>query len=356
MTSYDYSSSDQPVPDFPGLPSVGAAGSPSLDSEETSEQIEDDSSYRHFITSGCRGQMLRAKQVLERLTDDKSGNRLTAFAACRSSAWFVRHAISGKIRVASSRCGIRWCPLCIRTKRFIIQQTVGAWVKSIKQPKFLTLTLKHTPSPLPGQIDSLYSAWKELRRRPWFKSRVKGGIWFFQVKKSASDGLWHPHIHILFEGRFIEHEQLKQIWSNITHGSTVVDIRAVKNAQKAADYVARYAACPCNLCDLELDRAVEVVESLHSRRICGTFGSGRAIKLTPKAPDDAKDWKFIGSFKSVINMAYSKPEMREVLKCWKSGDACNWIPPEPKAPPNALDLTLKAEPETFRQLEFIFCK
>jgi hypothetical protein len=352
----DFSGPESDIPDFPGLPSDGPAVSPSLDTEETFEQSADDTNYRHFITSGCKRQMLVARQVYEALDDDKAGNRLAAFAACRSSAWFVRHAISGKIRVASSRCGQRWCPLCIRTKRFVIQQTVGAWVKSIKQPKFLTLTLKHTNSPLENQIDAIYSAWKELRRRPWFKSRVKGGIWFFQVKKSKTDGLWHPHIHILFEGRFIEHEQIKTIWSQITHGSTVVDIRAVKDPKKAADYVARYAAAPCELSELPLSDAVACVKALHSRRICGTFGTGRAIKLSAQAPEDAHEWKFIGSFQSVITASFSKDEFKEVVKCWKTGQSCTWKPPEPEPMFPEKESTLKAEPEAFRQPEFNFCK
>jgi hypothetical protein len=351
----DFSDAGLDIPDFPNSPSAGAACGPSLDTEETLEQSADSSSYRHFVTSGCRRQIESARRVYKSLDDDKAKKRLLAFDSCRSSAYFVRHAKTGMIRVASSRCGQRWCPLCIRVKRYIIQTTVGAWIRAVKQPKFLTLTLKHTSAPLEHQIDILYKCFKELRRQPYIKSHVKGGIWFFQVKLSRTDGLWHPHIHILFEGRFLEHAKVKALWSKITHGSTIVDIRAVKDQKKAADYVARYAAAPCELSDLDHSSAVECVKALHSRRICGTFGTGRTIKLTPKPPEDAKEWKFIGSFQSVINMSFSIETMAQVVKCWKSGEYCSYVPPDPDPEPNKLDMSLKAEPEPFRQPEFKFC-
>ena len=90
-------------------------------------------------------------------------SRLKQYDACRSVAWFVRHNVSGKIRVASSRCGLRWCPLCVKSRRFAIVQSVSKWMTQVKQPKFLTLTLKHSNAPLPHQIDSLYKAFKELK-------------------------------------------------------------------------------------------------------------------------------------------------------------------------------------------------
>jgi hypothetical protein len=352
----DYTSSDCPVPDFPGLIADGGAVGPSLDRQETSEQSEDVSSYRHFITSGCRKQITAARKVYEALDDDKAENRLAAFNSCRSSAYFVRHAKTGKVRVVSSRCGQRWCPLCIRVKSYIIQQSVSAWLKTTPMPKFLTLTLKHTNAPLENQIDALYKAWKELRRVPFFKKRIKGGIWFFQVKISKADGMWHPHIHILCEGRFVEHAELKKMWSKITHGSDIVDIRSVKNPKKVADYVARYAAAPCTLSELDHNDALACVKALHSRRICGTFGTGRKIKLTPKPPEDAKDWIFVGSWSSVINQEYSNQDMAEVIRAWKTGDACSYVPPEPPPMFDAAEKSIKAEPEPFRQPEFIFCK
>jgi hypothetical protein len=324
-------------------------GTPQVHTEETSEHSTVQTSYRTFAISGCHTQVERTRQVLELLTDDGRDNRLTSFDGCRSFAWFVRHRDSGKIRVASSRCGLRWCPLCIRTRRYIITQSVSAWLKTIEQPKFLTLTLKHTDSPLSQQIDDLYSFFKEFKRRKFFKKRLIGGVWFFQVKKSATDGMYHPHLHILFEGRYLPHDEVSAIWSKITHGSSVVDIRAINNARKAVDYVARYASAPCDLAKLDVLSGLEVVSALHGRRIVGTFGTGSVVKFTAQKPDDAEAWENMGTFWWIHSTANQDDEALEVLNCWKSGERCNVLPKVKPPPDDFTASNQSAEPESFRQ-------
>jgi hypothetical protein len=298
--------------------------------------------------------MTAARLAYDNLNDLRADSRLLSFDSCRTSAWFVRHKVTGKIRVASKRCGLRWCPLCIHTRRFIITQAVTGWLRKCEKPKFLTLTLKHNTAPLAKQIDSLYGFFKELKRRPWFKKRLKGGVWFFQVKVSAADGLWHPHLHILFEGRFLPHAELSAKWKEITHGSSVVDIRAVTNPKKAVEYVARYAAAPCDLVSLDLQRAVDVIRSLFGRRIVGTFGTGRSIKLAATLPADAADWESLGSFGLVLhNASRGSVDDEFIVACWRSGESCDVVPAKP--PPVVVQSEiLTAEPETFRQALLLF--
>lgn len=343
----------QAVPDFPGDLTVSDDGSavvetPQVHTEETSERPMALPAYRVFITSGCTSQMTAARTAYDNFRDDGWINRLRSFDLCRSTAWFVRHKVTGKIRVASSRCGLRWCPLCIRTKRFIITTSVAAWLKEREKPKFLTLTLKHSTAPLSNQIDALYGFFKEFKRRPWFKKRLKGGVWFFQVKVSATDGLWHPHLHILFEGRFLPHADCSKKWCEITHGSSVVDIRAVNNPRKAAEYVARYAAAPCDLASLDADRAVDVIRALHHRRIVGVFGTAAGLKLASTPPPDAADWEYLGSFGLIMHNAEIGSSDSEIVECWRSGASCSLLPEKPP-PDEVKEAVMSAEPESFRQ-------
>lgn len=270
--------------------------SPSLDAQETTGSSDFGSSYRLFLTSGIQSTIDFHENVYAALDERDEKKRTQAYNACRSSAWFVRHRVSNEIRVASSRCNLRWCPLCIKTKRYIMLQSLIPWVKNAKKPKFITFTLKHSSSPLEHQIDSLYGYFRLLRKRPYWKSRIKGGIWFFQVTKSENDGLWHPHIHVLCEGRYIPHSELSGIWRDITHGSTIVDTRAVRNPRKAAEYVSRYATAPCKLSSLDLESAVEVVDALAGRRVCGTFGTAKGLQLVPKKCPDADEWEYLAGF------------------------------------------------------------
>jgi hypothetical protein len=332
----------------PLWPAGGAGLATQVHTQETLERLGTTHTYRDFLVSGCKQSIDRHREILAQMTDKSAANRLRAYDLCRTSAWFMQNKISGQVRVASSRCGLRWCPLCQRTKRYIITAAVSAWLKTIKQPKFLTLTVKHSNDTLTQQIDKLYKWWKELKRCTWWRKRVSGGVWFFQVKISAADGLYHPHLHILFNGKFLPHEDLKAIWKRITLESEVVDIRAVKNPKKAAEYVARYAACPCELSKIEDARAYEIVSALHNRRIHGTFGSGKMVKFTSKPPDDADDWIKLDSYETIIRQKSFCSDSDEIFRCWRSGERCKIPLPEPP-PVIAVDWNQKlAELETFK--------
>lgn len=296
--------------------SVASDVSPSLDPQETTGRSDFGSSYRNFLTSGMQSRIDFVESVYSAIDDRDEKHRTAAYNACRSSAWFVRHRVSGQVRVASSRCNLRWCPLCIKTKRFIMLQSLIPWVKNAKKPKFITLTLKHSDAPLQHQISSLYGFFRTLRKRPYWKSRIKGGIWFFQVTKSKSDGLWHPHLHVLCEGRYIPHGDLSGIWCDITHGSSIVDTRAVKNPKKAAEYVSRYASAPCSLDSFDLDGAVEVVDALAGRRICGTFGTAKGLQLVPKKCPDSDEWEYLAGFTETMFNRHKNDWYRELYRAF----------------------------------------
>lgn len=325
---------------------------PSLDAQETTRPSNFGASYRAFLTSGIQNDIDFTEKVYTAIDDRDGKHRLQLYNSCRSSAWFVRHRVSGQVRVASSRCNLRWCPLCIKTKRFVMLQSLIPWIQKGKKPKFITLTLRHSDADLSFQIDSLYKFFSSLRRRPWWKKRVGGGVWFFQIKKSKTDGLWHPHLHIISTGLFLPQRELAVIWSGITHGSSIVDIRAVKDAKKAAEYVARYATAPCRLSDLELDDAIAVFDALHGRRICGTFGTAKKVQLVPKKCPDSDDWDYMCGFTEVMFKRHKFDWHKELYRAFVQDDFCHVYPDV--GPPEGWEL-VKNEmevPTSFKQLTF----
>lgn len=349
MTNYDDPSS--PLPDFPGNFEPDASGvRPVLDNEETSEHPSVVHSYRRFLISGQSRKVAIVRSIYSVVGSGDPESRLSAYDSCRENAWFVGNIKSGHVKVASSRCGLRWCPLCEKTRRLVIINSVLAWIEPLQHPKFMTLTLKHSESPLSVQISSLYGFFKELRRRPFWQKHVKNGYWFFQVKVSETDGLFHPHLHIIFTGRFTPHDELSAEWNKVTHGSKIVDVRAVKDKKKAAEYVARYAACPCDLSKMHHDVAVEVVSALHNRRICGAFGSAREFPLSPQKPVDLGEWKFLGSFRSVLFSMQSLPRSELIFKSWRSGEPLPFeFFPNYKKPPNEVYSASTVEVDTYKQ-------
>ncbi len=248
----------------------------------------------------------------ERLTD------------CRTYSWFVRHIDTGEVRVATRSCRLRWCPLCARARAAVIRNNTQEWLEKVKAPKFLTLTLKSSDAPLNFQIDALYGAFKKLRRIKSFKNKMRGGIWFFQITQNKQTFLWHPHIHVVMDSDYMPQAWLSHVWAEITHGSTIVDIRTVFSPERTADYVARYAAKPSNLTDLTPTSGEEIIRSLHGRRLAGTFGTGREIQLSRKKFEDKKKWSKLGSWNFIRKLIGIDTRASQIYSAWRQNKSLDF--------------------------------
>jgi len=235
---------------------------------------------------------------------------------CRTRAFFAINPETRQLKVISNACRLRWCPLCSGARQRVIAAATLEWLKQQPRPKFLTLTLKHTDAPLHDQITRLYDCFRKLRRQKIWKKNVSGGIWFFQIKLGADEVSWHPHLHIVLNGNYMRHAILKEIWHSITTDSTIIDIRSVKNAEKAAGYVARYAAKPCDMVPLSPRNRYELLVALHGRRICGAVGKAHGICLGQKRPDDGGDWIYIASWSTMRSNYACDENYRRVWKCF----------------------------------------
>jgi hypothetical protein len=244
-------------------------------------------------------------------------NRVESLVSCGKFAFFTRHKQTGIVRVATSKCGLRWCPSCASSKAAFISHEITDHFNKLRYPKFLTLTLKHSSDPLPTQIDNLYAAFRRLRHSKQFKRAVFGGIWFFQVKQSVKSQQWHPHLHCIITGRFIPHCLIKRLWLRATGDSTIVDIRIVKDPAKMASYVARYAARPSSLQGLSESDQTALFDAMHGRRICGTWGDCSIIKLNPPTKINHSEWENLGSWLTVHHYAQFDAGARDIIRAWR---------------------------------------
>ena len=338
--------------DLDNLYPVQGVDGASLDSEETSDQQGKRTSYRTFLASGCQRDLDFAESIYREWDRLDNKHRTSQFLQCKSAAWFVVHKVTREVRVQSHSCGLRWCPFCIKSRRYVITSSVTEWLKDRQRPRFITLTLRHRSAPLSEQIADLYYFFRQLRKTAFWRSNVKGGIWFFQVKKTKSGEYWHPHLHVLVEGNYMMQEALRELWRKITHGSYIVDIRAIKSVRKAAAYVARYASAPCRLLDCAFDDALEVVQALHGKRICGTFGSAKGVPLRKLPYDDREDWVTLDSFFNVSLGSSTDEFAATIWQCWVDNKPYTGKLPQP--PPD-LDKRFQAEQTrsvTFNQMFF----
>ena len=289
----------------------------SVHTQETSEHQSCHTSYREHLARYSGDEFSAAELLYEALSITERPTLLQTFRSCRTNAWFVRHKTTGHVKVASSACHLRWCPFCSNAKRYLITKNVEAFLSKAEKPRFLTLTLKHSQNCLSNQIEDLYKFFRQFRRTKEAKHYLTGGIWFFQVKK-GTDGLsWHPHLHILATGLYWPQKSISQLWSKITHGSNIVDIRAVKNPKKAAEYVARYASKPCELSSNTINENLELYISLKSKRLCGTFGIAKAVVLVTKKSEEVRQYVKLATWSEILKNENNNPEYSEILQAYR---------------------------------------
>lgn len=298
-----------------------ALGTTSVHTKETTGPLPSYQSYRAYRRSSCADEFTAAEQTYSRLDERDEVRRTELLLGCRKSAWFVRNVESGRVHIASNSCRLRWCPICSRAKSTYITHNVKPWIESLRTARFLTLTLKHTNAPLATQIDKLYADFRSLRKDTQFKKLCVGGVWFFQIKLSKDSQQWHPHLHCILAGKWISHEWLSKKWHKTTHSSNIVDIRMVRDPDKAANEVARYSATPAQLKDLDSDQRIEVFDAMHGRRMCGTWGIAKPVSLSPPRSVDKAKYEDLGSYCVVLGMADTDPDARKIYLAWTNQTA-----------------------------------
>lgn len=294
-----------------------------LDNLETTGTSRPPSTYRKYCVEHCQAELEATSNAYEAFDHAHGGKHVDSLNDCRTGAWFARNKVTGKVRVLSSSCKLRWCPMCSATRRWFLTQEVSEWLKTAKKPKFLTLTLAHTSAPLTNQIEHLYSCFRKYRKMKILKSNIAGGVWFFQVKKSKSDSNWHPHLHCVIDSEYISKFDLSKAWAAITVTSNIIDIRTVWDNKNVAEEVARYASRPAMLSKLHSQDRLELIESLHGKRIVGTWGTARLLSLRPSKPPDANDWVNVGSW-SIVSLMHNEDERAAAI--WKAFKTDKTIP------------------------------
>lgn len=266
------------------------------------------STFRHS------GWANRRRKVYEALCrTGQTFPRRTEFAGCGNHAYVLRSTTEPiTYRVAGSSCHDRFCLPCAAERSNAIKLNVLERI-GINPVRFLTLTIKSAQEPLTELLDKLYSSFQSLRRRTLWTKAVTGGVAFLEVKWSARAQRWHPHFHVLIQGRYLPQKPLAIAWLDITGDSHVVDIRAVRDLTHTAYYVTKYASKPLDNSFLDLpDQLDEAILALKGRKLCLTFGTWRGVLLARTIAEGA--WENIGPLEDFIfNAAHGDPAALETL-------------------------------------------
>lgn len=324
--------------------------------ETTGENI-DTPAYRNTLLKHCRVEWLATRQLYQHFDKAECRERVFQLEGCRTRAWFVRNRLDGSVRVASNSCRLRWCPLCSRARTNYIRHEVQAWFQTANYPKFLTVTVKHTQQSLTDQINHIYESFQKMRKDKYLKRHCSGGLWFFQLCWNSQRREWHPHIHAIITGDYMPYKKLRSLWLKYTGDSEILDIRPVKDPKIVGQYVARYAARPCQLSELPHKQAVEAMMSLYGRRMAGSWGSARSISFRPRKIPDPENWEYLGGWSIVNALASTDERAKAILRAYHCdielgpGNSCYdveaWMNGAPIMDPSKAEIDPKPPPWLF---------
>lgn len=292
--------------------------------------------FRH---SGWQRPRSLVASALQRTDQCKSRTR--AFADCGAQAFVLRSLDDpSQYRIAGSSCHDRFCLPCATERSCVIGGNVLELIKG-KPIRFLTLTIKTTHEPLAGSLDKLYKSFQALRRRRIWRKHVTGGVAFLEVKWSPDARRWHPHLHCLVQGSYIDKSRLSRSWHEITTDSFIIDIRRPPNDAAVTRYVTKYASKPFNNTYLNRPELLdEAILALAGRKLALTFGTWRGAKLTGSSIDGC--WEPVAALETILNRAArGHAQSRFILECLTNRKLDDFLPrspppldlPEPKQEP-----------------------
>ena len=241
-----------------------------------SPSLPREASFRH---QGWAAPRRRIYASLMRVGE--SCRRVQHFGECGSSLWLMKDG--QEISLSCNCCHDRLCIPCQKTRQSGLVEAIMLRMHDSTAPcRFLTLTLKHSDAPLSAQLSRLTQSFRSLRQHPEISSALSGGAWFIEVKLSKDKARWHPHLHVIVEGSYVDQKLLSRCWLHVTGDSYIVDIRAIDNARHRVMYVTKYATKPlANEVTLVPSKLDEFVLAIKGKRLYQCFGRwSRAVKKT----------------------------------------------------------------------------
>ena len=262
----------------------------SLDAPETTPQISIDQ------TRSERAAHARWRYERERIIEAcwTSGDGELQETACKLGRC-CRHpqvllTTAGEVKLSQQRCRVRVCPLCSTLRARECADRCLAYLRAMDSPRFLTLTAPPLEFPLREHLTELRRAFERLRRTKQWREHVTGAIYTIEITRGANGRRWHPHIHVIIDGRFWPQPSIVAAWRRaLNHkqspwtlgpdDTVIVDIRAVHSDREATKYLAKYATKPTEIASWSKEAIREYVLATKGLHLIQRIGSMHALKV-----------------------------------------------------------------------------
>jgi hypothetical protein len=140
-----------------------------------------------------------------------------------------------------------------------------------------------------------------------------GGVAFLEITRNERTGAWHPHLHVICQGRYIAKSWLRDLWMKITGDSFIVDIRLIRGPSEAAAYVVKYASKALSPKVWNHPAALaEAVRALSGKRTFNTFGTWTGFNLSHVPPSEL-EWEFLDTLPNLIRRYKNGERQAQVI-------------------------------------------
>lgn len=204
--------------------------------------------------------------------------RITRISECASHGRLYLDGDPPQVRLWVHRCGDRLCPLCSKFRARQIARQLKTVIDRCKVVRHVCLTVQTFPGgSLASAIAHLRESFRKLRRSDLWHEHVFGGAYVIEVTFNEKDQRWHPHIHLIYDGTYIDQKYLSSVWEDCTRGSPVVWIG--RAGDRHAQYLAKYAGKPVDLHKWPAAQICEYAHVTHGMRMVQCIGSMHGVKL-----------------------------------------------------------------------------
>ena len=231
------------------------------------------------------------------------------FRGCGAHSWIARNIKTGALAIRGHQCSHHVCPWCARKRAADLAERTSRWIgrPALYDWRLITLTLRSSDQSLRTQVKHLWTSFRRLRQTRLWSSTQSYGRAHLELTYNQKLGQWHPHLHCLCKGRYMPVRRLSSAWSTASSGSTIVDVRRVRDSAVAATYVTKYIAKPCGdfSCELPLSAAIDLTIAARRLRWVHQFGDGPPFpKPVPAQAENANaNWQFIAPLSQTIREA-----------------------------------------------------
>lgn len=232
---------------------------------------------------------------------------------CNGAALFVDPAL-GKVKPWISRCHHRMCPYCARTRSRRVAEQLLEILHRLEHPRVMILTVKSVDRPLGDQLRMLRRCFAALRRRKYWKDLVTGGAYTLEITLNKKTGLWHPHVHIIYDGKYFPQPILRKMWHDVTGSAAVVWLEKLRDFKGAARELTKYIGAPQRVADFTPVQIRNYADAVTGSRMLQTFGNVWGLKLEDKdEPDTESPDTYQVKISRLVHLAFQGAETPQRL-------------------------------------------